>query len=73
MSTASKLTLAGTTFGAIGVVIFVHWAQKSEQSVSLPYLGRAIRIYNLPSADDACRCVTGYGKAEGQKRTAARI
>jgi len=33
MSTASKLTLAGTTLGAIGIVIFVHYAQTSEKEV----------------------------------------
>lgn len=34
MSTASKLTLAGTTLGAIGIVIFVHYAQVAEKDVS---------------------------------------
>lgn len=34
MSTASKLTLAGTGLGALGIVIFVHYAQKLEQAVS---------------------------------------
>jgi hypothetical protein len=34
MSTASKLTLASTLASAVGIVIFVHYAQKSEQSVS---------------------------------------
>ncbi|KAL9057322.1 MAG: hypothetical protein Q9162_002396 [Coniocarpon cinnabarinum] len=32
MSTTSKLTLAGTSISAIGVVVFVHFAQKWEQA-----------------------------------------
>ena len=35
MSTAAKLTLATTTVGAIGIVIFVHWQQKADQAVRL--------------------------------------
>lgn len=34
MSTAAKLTLAGTTAGAIGIVIFVHLQQKLDKAVS---------------------------------------
>lgn len=34
MSTAAKLTLAGTTAGAIGIVIFVHLQQKFDQAAS---------------------------------------
>ena len=36
MSTASKLTLLGTTIGTIGIVAFVHWAQTAEKAVSEP-------------------------------------
>ncbi|KAL6714053.1 hypothetical protein ACLMJK_008547 [Lecanora helva] len=32
MSTASKLTLAGTTLGAIGIVVLVHYQQQSEKA-----------------------------------------
>ena len=32
MSTASRITLATTLAGTVGVVAFVHWAQKAEQS-----------------------------------------
>ncbi|KAK8239109.1 hypothetical protein HDK77DRAFT_483695 [Phyllosticta capitalensis] len=32
MSTASKLTLAGTTLGALGIVLGVHFQQKAEQA-----------------------------------------
>jgi len=32
MSTTSKVTLATTLAGTIGIVVFVHWAQKAEQS-----------------------------------------
>ena len=34
MSTASKLTLLGTTVGTVGIVWFVHWAQTAEKAVS---------------------------------------
>ncbi|EME82656.1 uncharacterized protein MYCFIDRAFT_35873 [Pseudocercospora fijiensis CIRAD86] len=33
MSTAAKLTLAGTTLGAIGIVVFVHRQQKLDQAL----------------------------------------
>ncbi|KAF2246961.1 hypothetical protein BU26DRAFT_532576 [Trematosphaeria pertusa] len=32
MSRASKITLAATSLGAIGIVIFVHTAQRSEKA-----------------------------------------
>lgn len=32
MSTASKLTLATTLIGTIGVVAFVHWGQTAEKA-----------------------------------------
>jgi protein PET117 len=35
MSTASKVTLAVTTLGAIGIVVSVHYGQKAERAVSL--------------------------------------
>ena len=34
MSRAAKLTLAGTSFMAAGIVVFVHYAQQSEKAVS---------------------------------------
>lgn len=33
MSRASKLTLAATSLGAIGIVIFVHYSQRAEKAV----------------------------------------
>lgn len=33
MSAAAKATLLATSLGAIGIVIFVHSAQKTEQAV----------------------------------------
>lgn len=33
MSRASKITLAATSLGAIGIVIFVHHAQRAEKAV----------------------------------------
>ena len=35
MSTASKLTLAATSLGAVGIVIFVHYAQRAEKTVHI--------------------------------------
>ncbi|KAF2718328.1 cytochrome c oxidase assembly protein [Polychaeton citri CBS 116435] len=32
MSTRAKLTLAGTTIGALGVVYLVHWQQKADKA-----------------------------------------
>ncbi|KAL9086893.1 MAG: hypothetical protein Q9165_006899 [Trypethelium subeluteriae] len=32
MSQGAKLTLAGTTLGAIGIVIFVHYGQQAERA-----------------------------------------
>ncbi|KPI37420.1 uncharacterized protein AB675_10296 [Cyphellophora attinorum] len=32
MSTASKVTLASTIAGTIGIVYFVHWAQTAEKA-----------------------------------------
>lgn len=39
MSTAAKVTLAATSLTAIGIVIFVHQQQKSDQAVSPGDLG----------------------------------
>lgn len=39
MSTASKITLAGTIVGTVGIVAFVHWAQTAEKAVSLTHIG----------------------------------
>lgn len=36
MSRAAKLTLTGTSLAAVGIVVFVHWAQKAEKAVSCP-------------------------------------
>ncbi|KAK3173715.1 hypothetical protein OEA41_007047 [Lepraria neglecta] len=33
MSRASKLTLAGTSLGAIGIVVLVHYQQQSEKAL----------------------------------------
>ncbi|KAK4990590.1 hypothetical protein LTR66_003348 [Elasticomyces elasticus] len=32
MSAAAKATLAGTTLGAIGIVVFVHFQQRAEKA-----------------------------------------
>ena len=35
MSRAAKLTLAGTSVGAVGIVALVHYQQNSEKAVSI--------------------------------------
>ena len=37
MSRAAKLTLAGTSVMAAGIVVFVHYAQQSEKAVGIFY------------------------------------
>ena len=36
MSLAAKLTLAGTSLGAVGIVYLVHHQQQAEKAVSIP-------------------------------------
>ena len=43
MSRASKLTLAGTTASAMGIVILVHYQQKAEKAVSASDLTSGMR------------------------------
>lgn len=35
MSTKAKMTLAGTAAGALGIIVFVHYAQQAEKAVRL--------------------------------------
>lgn len=37
MSRAAKATLFGTSAMAVGIVWFVHWAQKNEKAVCCPF------------------------------------
>lgn len=37
MSRAAKLTLAGTSIGAVAIVVLVHYQQNSEKAVSISY------------------------------------
>lgn len=37
MSTAAKLTLAGTSVGAVAIVVLVHYQQTAEKAVRIPY------------------------------------
>ena len=65
MSRASKLTLAGTSLSAIGIVVLVHYQQRAEKAVSLPFydtLSRAIflSVNGLRSTGDACWSDTGH-------------
>jgi hypothetical protein len=42
MSTASKVTLAGTLVSTVGIVVFVHWAQTAEKAASIMFLSRRV-------------------------------
>ena len=48
MSRAAKLTLAGTSFGAIAIVALVHYQQNSEKAVSIP----TTLAFSAPNAYD---------------------
>lgn len=72
MSTASKLTLLGTTAGAIGIVIMVHYQQQAEKAV------RAHLCRRLPARSDdllgnARRCTPRSRAAEAQARAHAGL
>ena len=59
MSTASKLTLLGTTVGTLGIVAFVHWAQTAEQSVHLsPPLPHRLSLTTNPILTRQCTPVS---------------
>ena len=65
MSRASKLTLAGTSLSAIGIVVLVHYQQRAEKAVSIPFydaLSRVIfsSVNGLRSTGNACRSDTGH-------------
>jgi len=65
MSTASKVTLAVTTLGAIGIVVSVHYGQKAERAVSLiPFLLSSGFSQLL---GNACRCYSRYGATEAEE------
>ena len=44
MSRASKLTLAGTSLSAVGIVVLVHYQQRAEKAVSLPFYDTLSRV-----------------------------
>lgn len=75
MSTASKLTLVGTTIGTIGIVAFVHWAQTAEKSVSWEQSYYSTPCF--PVADNiqgnACRCRPRHGAATSETRASSRL
>lgn len=71
MSTASKVTLALTILGAIGIVVSVHYGQRAERAVCL----RVNSFENLiwPSLGNARRRYSRYGAAETKKRAPTRF
>lgn len=53
MSSASKFSLAATSLFAAGVIVFVHFQQKAEQTVCLSSLPSSYHFFNpwhLPSS-----------------------
>lgn len=62
MSTKAKLTLAATSLGAIGIIIFVHHGQKVEKAVS-----RSI----FPSTFLVLNCRTGNARRRHSRHGAA--
>lgn len=76
MSRSAKLTLVGTSCFAVGIVIFVHYAQQLEKSVIFP---KPFFIYNFnfSSANafsgHARWCIKRYGAAENQEGTESRF
>ncbi len=69
MSTASKVTLAGTALGAVGVVVFVHYGQKIEQAVCLAFIPNL--LYRLTVAGHACWGRARHGTTTLEKGTPA--
>lgn len=55
MSRASKLTLAATGLGTVGIISFVHWAQERERAVCVE-LDFAYRYANMVALGNAQRC-----------------
>ncbi|CAD0082046.1 unnamed protein product [Aureobasidium vineae] len=50
MSTKAKLTLAATSLGAIGIIVFVHHGQKVEKASRLPDCQRKISTPTITSS-----------------------
>lgn len=44
MSAAAKMTLAGTSLGALGIIVFVHYAQKADKAVCFPLCHELVLI-----------------------------
>ena len=67
MSRAAKLTLAGTSLGAVAVVTLVHYQQNSEKAVRLPSI-------TLQSQNSRSGALTWFvGLHEGQAMHAGVI
>lgn len=72
MSTAAKLTLAGTTAGAIGIVIFVHMQQKLDKAVSATSSSNIFTNFDR-YLGYASRRDSRYGTAKDQERKTGRF
>ncbi|KAF2157381.1 hypothetical protein K461DRAFT_15973 [Myriangium duriaei CBS 260.36] len=88
MSTAAKFTLLGTSFGALGIIVFVHYAQKADKAVctllSLSPSSTSVffrcRYGHGPyttradwTSGDACGRHPGHGTAASEARASGRL
>lgn len=73
MSTRARLTLATTTLGAIGIVIFVHRQQTLDKAVCFQLLEVSILAPTELSTGHASRCYPRYGAATHQARETAGL
>ncbi len=71
MSTASKVTLAGTALGTVGIVVFVHYGQKIEKAVCLTFIPNL--MYRLTGAGHACWSRARHGTTTHKKGTPAGL
>ena len=53
MSRAAKLTLAGTSTGALAIIVLVHYQQRAEKIVSIP-VTRAFNNYTTLTSYRLC-------------------
>jgi len=72
MSTKAKLTLAATSLGAIGIIIFVHHGQKVEKAVSLSIFLSTFLVLNSRTGY-ARRCHSRHGAATHKEGTSTGL
>lgn len=77
MSRAAKLTLAGTSIGAIGIVALVHYQQNSEKAVSFPstmdFFDPIVLINRLTFYRQCMRELYVISNSKGSRKNGRRI